>query len=110
MLARSYRGFSIRVDVNWTEDAAGTGWKPVIRVCRPSLTQRIHHPQTRDLCDLVQRRLDLLLARILQALGERGQDRLLAVLAGADHEREAELFPVRGIVMIERRDLAFTEL
>jgi hypothetical protein len=50
-----------------------------------------------DPCDLAERGAQLRLRVVAQALLHRGEDRVLVMVAHADHEREAEPLAIRGV-------------
>ena len=60
------------------------------------LRERVPHPESRDLLDLLDARVDLNLARVVVPQLEAVDDRGHVVQTGTDHEREAELLKVSG--------------
>ena len=71
----------------------------------PGRGQLVGQTQARDFEDFRQRRLNFLLAGILEAPLEPGQDGLLAVKPGANDKGEAEFLLVGLVISLEHRNL-----
>src|SRR5438132_6702184 len=70
----------------------------------------VQQSQPRDLENFRQGGLDFLIARVVQANRKCPQNRVLLVFPRANHKRETELFPIRGIVTLELLDFRVREV
>src|SRR5579859_3866257 len=72
---------------------------------REVVVDEVAQAEGANLRDFAKRDGNLLVAGMAQARGESGEDAVFLVLAGADHEREAEPLAVRLIELVEGGDL-----
>src|SRR5690348_4260011 len=100
--ANSWRSGRRVTFVSRTADLPYPCWTSFAGICGSVLPDHVGQPEPGDLVDLLQRRGELSLPGILETMWERGQDRLLAIFAGADDEREPEPLPVRRVKPLER--------